>query len=139
MTDQAVLPEEVRGDGDGEGGAFFGVGGGAQLVEKDERVWGGGAGDAIEVGDVGGEGGEVALDGLGVADIGEDRGEEGEGGFFGGDGEAGLGHDGEEAEGFERDGFAAGVGAGDDELAGVGGRMRVRGTGEGCGDTVKSD
>ncbi len=29
--------EEVRGDGDGQRRAFFGVGGGAELVEQDER------------------------------------------------------------------------------------------------------
>lgn len=68
---------------------------------------------------MGGEGGEVALDGLGVADVGEDGVEDGEGGLGGGDGEAGLGHEGKEAEGLEADGFAAGVGAGDDELAGA--------------------
>ena len=31
-----VEREEVFGDGDGEGGTFFGVGGGAELVEQDE-------------------------------------------------------------------------------------------------------
>ena len=111
--------EEVGGDGDGEGGAFFGVGGGAELVEQDERGGVGVAGDAVDVDDVGGEAGEVALDGLGVADVGVDGGEEGKGGVLGGDGQAGLGHEGEQAGGLERDGFAAGVGAGDDELAGV--------------------
>ena len=30
--------EEVCGDGDGEGCAFFGVGGGAEFVEEDEGV-----------------------------------------------------------------------------------------------------
>ena len=70
---------------------------------------------------MGGEAREVALDGLGVAYVGVDAGEEGEVCLFGGDGDAGLGHEGEEAEGFERDGFAAGVGAADDELSGGGG------------------
>ena len=69
---------------------------------------------------MGGEGGEVALDGLRVADVGEDGVEKGQGGLGGGDGEAGLGHEGEEAEGLEADGFAASVGAGDDELARAG-------------------
>ncbi len=69
---------------------------------------------------MGGEAGEVALDGLRVADVGVDAGEEGELCFFGGDGDSGLRHEGEQAEGFERDGFAAGVGAADDELAGFG-------------------
>ena len=123
-----VEREEVAGDGYGEGGAFFGVGGGAELVEQDERGWICVAGDVVDVDDVGGEAGEIALDGLGVADVGEDGGEEGEDGLFGGNGQAGLGHEGEQAGGLERDGFAAGVGAGDDELAGFAGE------GEGEGD-----
>ena len=108
---------EMAGDGDGEGGAFFGIGGGAEFVEQDERMRGRGAGDEIDVGDVGGEGGEILLDGLVVADVGEDGVEDGELGAVGGDGDAGLGHQGEQADGFQGDGFAAGVGAGDDELA----------------------
>ena len=89
--------EEVFGDGDGEGGTLFGVGGGAEFVEEDE---GGGAGevrDAVEIDDVGGERGEVLFDGLGVADVGEHAGEEREDSLFGGDGHAGLGEDGEQA------------------------------------------
>ena len=78
---------------------------------------GGFAGDAVEVDDVGGEAGEVALDRLSVADVGVDAGEEGKLCFFGGNGNAGLRHEGEQAEGLERDGLAAGVGAADDELS----------------------
>ena len=66
---------------------------------------------------MGREGGEVALDGLGIADVSKDGVEEGQGGLGGGDGHAGLGHDREKAEGLEANGFATGVGAGDDELA----------------------
>ncbi len=51
-----------------------------------------GAGDEIDVGDVGGEGGEILFDGLVVADVGEDGVEDWELGAVGGDGEAGLGH-----------------------------------------------
>ena len=69
---------------------------------------------------MGGEGGECSLDGLGIADVGEEGGEDGQMSGGGGDGKAGLGHHGEEGGGLEGDGFAAGVGAGDDELA-VGG------------------
>ena len=76
-----------------------------------------GARDEIDIGDVRGEGGEILLDGLVVADVGEDGVEDGELGAVGGDGKAGLGHQREQADGFEGDGFAAGVGAGDDELA----------------------
>ena len=124
-----VEVEEVFGDGDGEGCAFFGVGGGAEFVEQDEGVGVRVAADVVDVDDVGGEAGEISFDGLGVADVGEDGVEEGEGGLFGGDGEAGLCHEGEESGGFEGDSFSAGVGPGDDELAGFG----FQGQGEGGG------
>ena len=50
--------EEVAGNGDGEGGALFGIGGGAELVEEYEgrrvgETWR----EAIEIEDVSGEGG----------------------------------------------------------------------------------
>ncbi len=67
---------------------------------------------------MGGEGGEILLDGLIVADVGEHGVEDGELGSVGRDGDSGLRHEGEEADGFQGDGFAAGVGAGDDQLAG---------------------
>ena len=73
--------------------------------------------DAIEVADVRGEGGEVLLDGLRVADVGEDAGEDWQACGLGWYGDAGLGHDREQADGLERDRFAAGVGAADDHLA----------------------
>ena len=108
----------MRGDRDGERGAFFRVGGGAEFVEKDERVCIGKTREAIEIDDVRGEGGELGLDGLRVADVGEECGEDGKAGGGCGNGKAGLGHHGEQRGGFEGDGFAAGVGAADDELAG---------------------
>ena len=111
-----VEAEEVRRDGYREGCAFFGIGGGAQLIQQDERVGCGFAGDAVEVDDVGGEAGEVALDGLRVADVGVDAGEERERRLLGRDRHAGLRHEREQAEGLERHGLAAGVGAADDEL-----------------------
>ena len=66
---------------------------------------------------MGGEGGEILLDGSIVADVGENGVEDGEFGAVGGDGKSGLGHEREQADGFEGDGFASSVGAGDDELA----------------------
>ena len=114
---EAADGAEMAGDSDGESCAFFGIGGGAEFVEQDEGVGGGGAGDEIDVGDVGGEGGKILLDGLVVADVGEHSVEDRKLGAIGGDGQAGLGHEGEEADGFQGDGFASGVGAGDDELA----------------------
>ena len=77
---------------------------------------------------MGGKGGERGLNGLGVADVGEEGGEDGEMSCGRGDGKAGLGHHCEERGGLEGDGFAAGVGAGDDELAMGGGQL------EGDGD-----
>ena len=59
---------------------------------RTSELRGRGAGDEIDVGDVGGEGGEILLDGLVVADVGEDGVEDGEFGTVGGYGKAGLGH-----------------------------------------------
>ena len=109
--------EEMRGNGDGKRGALFGIGGRAEFVEKDERICIGEPGEAIEVDDVGREGGELGLDGLGVADIGQKCGEDGEAGGGGRNRQAGLGHHCQQCGGFESNGFAAGVGAADDELA----------------------
>ena len=39
----AAEATEVGGDGDGQGCAFFGIGGGAEFVEQNELVGGGGA------------------------------------------------------------------------------------------------
>ena len=72
--------------------------------------------DEIDVGDVGGKGGEILLDGLRVADVGEDGIADGQVGALGRNGNSGLGHENQQAHGFEADGFAAGVGAADDEL-----------------------
>ena len=114
---QAADAAEMSSDGDGESGAFFGIGGGAEFIEQDQRLRRRGAGDEIDVGDVRGEGGEILLDRLIVADVGEHGVEDREFGAVGGDGKAGLGHESEEANGFQGHRFAAGVGAGDDELA----------------------
>ena len=67
-----------------------------------------------------GEGGELGFDGLRVADVGKECGEDGKACGCGGDGQAGLRHHGQQRGGLEGDGFAAGVGAADDELAGLG-------------------
>ena len=80
--------------------------------------------EAVEVGDVRGEGGELRLNGLRVADVGQERGEDGKAGCRGGDGQTGLRHHGQQRRGLERDGFAAGVGAADDELALGGGEFK---------------
>ena len=67
---------------------------------------------------MGGVGGEVVLETLLVADVDEDVVEDtGAGVFAGGDGKSALEHVLEQADGFETDGLAAGVGAGDEEQA----------------------
>src|ERR1700678_3147504 len=72
--------------------------------------------DAVEIDDVRGKGAEGLFDGLGVADVGEEGGEDGQCCRCGGDRDAGLGHQGTERGGFEGDGLAAGVGAAQNEL-----------------------
>ena len=113
--------KQMGQDGTGEGRAFLRVGAGAEFVEQDERLGVGFFQDADDVGDVAGEGGEGLFDGLFVADVGKNVLEHRD--FrarVGGDVQAGLGHEGEQADGFEADSFAAGVGAGDDQGVGVG-------------------
>ena len=63
-----------------------------------------------------GEGGECRLDGLGIADVGQERGENRKAGGGGRDRQAGLGHHGQQGGGLERDGLAARVGAADNHL-----------------------
>ena len=116
--------QEVAGDGHGQRRAFFGIGGGAQFVEQHQRARIGQPREPVEIGDVRGEGGERGLDRLRVADVGQKRGEDRKAGCRGGHGHAGLRHHGQQSRGLERDGFAAGVGAADDELAVVGGQLQ---------------
>ena len=73
--------------------------------------------DEVDVGDVRGERREVLLDRLVVADVGEDCVEDGQLGAIGRHGNSRLRHQSQQAHGLERDGFAAGVGAADDDLA----------------------
>ena len=75
-----------------------------------------------------GEGGEFRLNGLRVADVGEKCSEDRKARRSCGYGQACLGHHGEQRRGFEGDGFAAGVGAADDELARSVVSSSVRGT-----------
>jgi hypothetical protein len=108
--------QKMAGDGDGERRAFFGIGGGAKLVKQDQRLIVSEARETVEVGDVRGKGGEFRLDRLRIADVGQKRCEDGEAGCGGGNRQAGLRHHCQQGRGFERDGFAAGVGTADDEL-----------------------
>src|ERR1022692_4208218 len=72
--------------------------------------------DEIDVGDMRREGREVLLDGLVVADVGEDRVENWQLGTVGGDRDAALRHQRQQANGLQPYRLAAGVRAGDDEL-----------------------
>ncbi len=67
-----------------------------------------------------GEGGQGLFDRLFVTNIGEDVFKDGDlRTGIDGDMQAGLGHESEQADGFQADGFAARIGAGDDEGVGV--------------------
>ena len=71
--EHATDSAEVIGDGDCEGRTFFRIGGGAQLVEQYQRLWRGGARNEINVGDVRRKCREILLDGLVIANIGQNR------------------------------------------------------------------
>ena len=109
-------PPEMLGDGDRQCRAFFGIGGRAQFVQQHQRVCRRGARDEVDVGDVSGEGRKILLDGLVVADIGQHGIEHRQLGAVGGDWNAGLRHQGQQADGFQGHGFSAGVGTGDDQF-----------------------
>src|SRR5579864_4884841 len=115
-AERAAAAEMVC-NGHGQRRAFFRIGGGAELVQQDERMRGCGARDEINVGDVRGEGGKILLDRLVVADIGKHGIKHRQPRRGGGHGNAGLRHEREQAKSFEAHGFAAGVGAADNELA----------------------
>ena len=109
MQHHALHAQEVLCDRDGERSAFFGIGGRAELVQQDERRRVGLARDAVEVDDVRGEAREVALDGLRVANVGVDAGEERQPRFVGRNRNTRLRHQGQQPDGLERDSLAAGV------------------------------
>ena len=99
---------------DGERRAFFRSRAGAHFVHENERAIGGDFQHGFQIEHVRGKRGEVGGDGLLVADIGEHAIEDRQLGALGGDGNCGLRGERGEADGFERDGFAAGVRAADD-------------------------
>ena len=107
------LPQ-VPQDGLGQGRSLLGVGAGAQFVNEHQ-----GAGrylgqDGPQVLDVGTEGGQRLLDTLLVANVGVDAVQQGKLGGLGGDVQTGVGHQGQQAYGLERDRLAPGIWPGDD-------------------------
>ena len=123
---------DVLDDRDGEGRALDRVGARAQLVEEDEGI----AVRLVEDIDNGlhvrGEGGKALLDALLVADVGENAGEHAHRAAVArGNVQSALRHQAEEAERFEADGLAAGVGACDDEGIEAAAHLNVDGHGLG--------
>src|SRR6266446_2287374 len=108
---------EVFGDCDRQRRAFFGISGRAEFVEQHQRMRSRGARDEIDVRNVCREGREVLLDRLIVTDVSKNGIENRHVGAIRRNGNSGLRHQSEQAEGFQSDGFAASVGAGDYELA----------------------
>ena len=121
--------EQVREDGTRQRRTFLWIGASAEFVQDDQGAAVGLLQDVDDVGDVAGEGGEGLLDGLLVADVGVDGLEAGQlRAGLGRDVQPGLSHQRQQANGLERDGLAARVGAGDDQ--GVGARSEVNGDGD---------
>ena len=103
-------------DGDGQRRALHRVCTGAQLVEEDQAAAGRLLQNAHDIDHMGRESGQTLLNALLIADIrqhplihGNDAAVPHR------DVETALGHEGQEAQGLEGDGLAAGVGAGDDQ------------------------
>ena len=110
----ALAPGQGLEQGDAQGGALLGVGAGAQLVQQHQPAPPGLGQDRLQVQDVAGEGGQAADQGLVVADVRVQGGQLRHlGAGPGRDGAAGAGQGGEQADGLEDHGLAAGVGAGD--------------------------
>ena len=103
-------------DGNGQRRALGRVGSGAELIKQHKAVFVADLKNLYNILCMRRERGKRLLDGLFVADVGEnllvdiDR-----AAVVGRDMQAALGHECQQANGLERDGLAAGVGAGDDE------------------------
>ena len=111
---EAAAAEELLQDGRGQAGAFRRVRAAAELVQQDQAVLAAFPEDPDHIGHVAGEGGQVLADALAVADIAEHPVHHPDDGAFpAGDMEPALGHQGQQADGFEADGFSAGVRPGD--------------------------
>ena len=104
----------MLGDRNRQRSAFFGIGGRAEFVEQHQRVRSRSARDEIDVRNMRRKRGQILLDRLIVSDVSKNRVEDRHLGAIGRDGDSRLRHQSEQAEGFESDGFAAGIWSGDD-------------------------
>ena len=116
---RAALKKVVR-HGHGQRRALFGIGRGAQLIEQHQRTRIGQPREPVEVGDVRGKSRKRRLDRLRIANIGQERREDGKARLRRGHRNSRLRHHCQQRRGLERHGFAAGIGSADDELALVG-------------------
>ena len=114
---RADLPvQEVLQDGLGQCRAFCRIGAGAELVKQHQILVGNLLHDGDDVGHMGRKGGKGLLNGLLVSNVGEHLVENGQlRPKLPGDLQAGLGHQGKQADGFKRHGFAARIRAGNDQ------------------------
>ena len=119
--------EKKAGHCDGESRAFFRIGGRSQLVQQHQRIRIRKPREAIEVGDVRGEGRQRCLNGLRVANVGEEGVKDRKTGSGGGDRQPCLRHHGQQRRSLERNGFSACVGAADNELAVFVGQLQREG------------
>ena len=105
---------EVFENGHGQRRAFVGLGAGANFIQQHQIVWPHHFRHGLDVRHVGGKGAEVRLNGLLVADVRQHAPEQRQLDFVGGHGNSRLRHQHHDAQRFQGDGFAAGVGPADD-------------------------
>ena len=130
--DQRPLTAGAFDDGNGQGRALDGVRTGSQLVKQQQALVVHLPQDLHDVGHMGGEGGQALFDALLVAYVCQHPVEHPDGAAaVGGDVQAALGHQAQQADGFQGHGLAAGVGAGDHQ--GVELLAQLHGDGHGPG------
>ena len=104
----------MLGDRNRQRSAFFGIGSGTKFVEQHQRICSRSARNEIDVRNMRRKRREILLDRLIVPNVGENGVEDRHVGAIGGNGDSRLRHQSEQTEGFQSDGFAAGVRASDD-------------------------
>ena len=114
--DESPLIPGLLNDGDGQSRTLHRVCAGAQLVKQQQTVVIHLLQDPDDVGHMGREGRQALLDALLISYVRQHPAEHPHGAAaVGGDVQAALGHQAQQANGFQGHGFAAGVGAGDDQ------------------------